>query len=102
MAFSNLTVYTNSNCENTRKLTVQSISGAHLCRRLGYYACKNKNRKYWSGLCCGRKFSKNRRDFMSYKMSKKKKLSNEEKLSSIIGDINAFTNKDRGKYYMYS
>ena len=34
---------------------------------------------------------------MSYKMSKKKKLSNEEKLSSVIGDINAFTNKDRGK-----
>ena len=34
---------------------------------------------------------------MSYKMSKKKKLSNEEQLSSVIGDINAFTNKDRGK-----
>ena len=30
-------------------------------------------------------------------MSKKKKLSNEEKLSSVISDINAFTNKDRGK-----
>ena len=34
---------------------------------------------------------------MSHKMSKKKKLSNEEKLSSVIGDTNAFTNKDRGK-----
>ena len=34
---------------------------------------------------------------MSHKMSKKKKLSNEEKLSSVIGNINAFTNKDRGK-----
>ena len=34
---------------------------------------------------------------MSHKMSKKKKLLNEDKLSSVIGDINAFTNKDRGK-----
>jgi hypothetical protein len=30
-------------------------------------------------------------------MSKKKKISDEEKLSSVISDINAFTSKDRGK-----
>ena len=30
-------------------------------------------------------------------MSKKKKLSNEEKLSSVIGDISAITNRNRGK-----
>ena len=34
---------------------------------------------------------------MSSKTSKKKKISNEEKLSSVISDINAFTSNDRGK-----
>ena len=40
---------------------------------------------------------RNYRRKISCKMSKKKKLSNEEKLSSVIGDISAITNKNRGK-----